>query len=81
VTTQVSAVQKTNYRSIAPGFVNRAAYDLRPLANALVTNAGSVPGVSAAGVSLKPLGQYRHVAGGSTRSVLGNIDIGAYEAL
>jgi hypothetical protein len=81
VTTQVSAVQKTNYRSIAPGFVNRAAYDLHPLANALVTNAGSDPGVAATGVSLKPIGEYKHVAGGNARPVLGALDIGAYEAL
>jgi hypothetical protein len=79
--TQVSAVQKTNYRSAAPGFVNRAAWDLRPLANALVTNAGSVPGVSATGISLKAIGQYKHVASGTARPVLGTIDIGAYEAL
>jgi hypothetical protein len=30
MTNQVNAVDKTNYRSVAPGFVNRAAYDLRP---------------------------------------------------
>jgi hypothetical protein len=81
LSTQVSAVQKTNYRSVAPGFVNRAAWDLRPLANALVTNAGSVPGVSATGISLKAVGQYKHVASGTARPVLGTIDIGAYEAL
>jgi hypothetical protein len=80
VTTQASAVQKTNYRSIAPGFVNRAAWDLRPLANALVTNAGSVPGVSATGIALKPAGQYKHVAGGVARPALGALDIGAYES-
>lgn len=80
LTTQTSAVQKTNYRSVAPGFVNRAAYDLRPLANALVTNAGSVPGVSATGISLKPVGVYKHVASGTARPVLGTIDIGAYES-
>jgi hypothetical protein len=80
LSTQVSAVQKTNYRSVAPGFVNRAAYDLRPLANTLVTNAGSTPGTSSAGVSLKPVAQYKHVASGVTRPVLGTLDIGAYEA-
>jgi hypothetical protein len=80
VTTQTSAVQKTNYRSIAPGFVNRAAWDLRPLANALVTNAGSIPGTSATGIALKPVGQYKHVAGGVARPVLGTLDIGAYES-
>ena len=80
LTTQVSAIQKTNYRSAAPGFVNRAAYDLRPLANALVTNAGSTPGVSTSGISLKPVAQYKHVASGTARPALGTIDIGAYEA-
>jgi hypothetical protein len=80
LTTQVSAVQKTNYRSIAPGFVNRAAYDLRPTANALVINAGSVVRTSATGASLKPVAEYQHVANGANRLVSGAIDIGAYEA-
>ena len=80
LSTQASAVQKTNYRAAAPGFVNRAAYDLRPLTNSLVTNAGSVPGTSSSGVSLKPVAQYKHVASGVARPALGTIDIGAYEA-
>jgi hypothetical protein len=80
MSTQTSAVQKTNYRSVSPGFVNRSAYDLRPLANPLVTNAGSVPGVSTSGISLKPTAIYKHVAAGTTRPVLGTIDIGAYES-
>jgi hypothetical protein len=77
--TQSSAVQKTNYRSIAPGFVDRVNYDLRPTSS-LVINSGSVPGSSTAGVSLKPGAVYKHVASGVTRPVLGTIDIGAYEA-
>jgi hypothetical protein len=77
--TQASAVQKTNYRSVAPGFVDRANYDLRPT-DALVINAGSVPGTSASGVGLKPGAVYKHVASGATRAVSGAIDIGAYEA-
>lgn len=80
LSTQASAVQKTNYRAVAPGFVNRAAYDLRPQANALVTNAASVPGTSRSGVSLKPVAQYKHVASGVARPVMGTLDIGAYEA-
>lgn len=80
LTTQYGAVEKTNYRAIAPGFVNRAAYDLRPTANALVINAGSVPGTSATGVSLAPTSQYKHVAMGETRAVSGALEIGAYEA-
>lgn len=77
---QVGAVEKTNYRALAPGFVNRAAWDLRPTANALVVNAGSTPGMSAAGVSLKPGAVYVHSASGATRPVTGTIDIGAYES-
>lgn len=80
LSTQTSAVQKTNYRSVSPGFVSRSAWDLRPLANALVTNAGSVPGNSSAGVSLKAVAQYKHTASGVARPVLGAFDIGAYEA-
>jgi len=80
LSTQASAVQKTNFRSVSPGFVSRSTWDLRPLANTLVTNAGSTPGTSSSGVSLKPIAQYKHTASGVTRPVLGNLDIGAYEA-
>lgn len=80
LTTQVGAVEKTNYRALAPGFVNRAAWDLRPTANGLVANAGSTPGTSATGVSLKPGAAYKHVASGSTRRTVNTIDIGAYES-
>ncbi|MFL6675131.1 MAG: hypothetical protein ACJ8LG_17805 [Massilia sp.] len=80
VTNQVNALQKTNYRSIAPGFVDRANYDLRPLANALVVNAGTAPGYSASGIPLKPGAVYKHIASGTTRPALGALDIGAYEA-
>ena len=80
LTNQVGAVEKTNYRALAPGFVNRAAWDLRPTANGLVANAGSTPGTSSAGVSLKPGAVYKHVASGSTRTTVKTIDIGAYES-
>lgn len=81
VTNQTAAIDKTNYRSAAPGFVNRAAYDLRPLAgNALVVNAGSVPGAAATGFGLKPGAVYKHRASGATRAYDGKYDIGAYEA-
>ncbi|MFN3791246.1 hypothetical protein [Massilia sp.] len=80
LTTQSGAIEKTNYRAAAPGFVNRAAYDLRPTANALVIDAGSAPGTSAAGVSLVPTAQYKHSAMSETRAVSGRLDIGAYEA-
>jgi hypothetical protein len=81
VTTQANAIDKTNYRSIAPGFVDRANYDLRPLvSNALVVNAGSVPGTAATGFGLKPGAIYKHRASGATRVNDGKYDIGAYEA-
>jgi len=75
LTNQAGAVEKTNYRALAPGFVNRAAWDLRPTANGLVANAGSNPGTT-----LKPVAVYQHVASGSTRSTVKTIDIGAYES-
>ena len=80
VSTQTGAIDKTNYRSTAPGFVNRAAYDLHPTASALVIDAASAPGKSAAGVALAPTAQYKHTASGETRPVTGQLDIGAYEA-
>lgn len=76
---QASAIDKTNYRALAPAFVNRTAYDLRPTLAGLVIDAGSDPGTSPAGVSLKPAAQYRHVAASETRPA-GSLDIGAYEA-
>ncbi|MES2318221.1 MAG: hypothetical protein V4631_12080 [Pseudomonadota bacterium] len=72
---QVNPVQMTNYRSVAPGFVNMARYDLRPTPNAMVIDAGSTP---AAG--LVPVAGYKHVALGMVRPVTGKLDIGAYEA-
>ncbi|WP_313029291.1 hypothetical protein [Massilia alkalitolerans] len=78
--TQTGAVEKTNYRAAAPAFVDRAAYDLRPTDSTLVVNAGSLPGLSAAGLDLLPTSQYRHVADGESRTLVGVLDIGAYEA-
>jgi hypothetical protein len=80
LTTQASAVQKTNYRSVAPGFVDRAHWDLHPTASALVINAATDPGKSAKGVSLLPVAQYKANASGEARPVAGVLDIGAYEA-
>jgi len=80
VTSQGSAIQKSNYRSVAAGFVNRGQFDLHPIANALVVNAGTAPGKSAAGVSLAPTAQYKHTAASESRPASGALDIGAYEA-
>jgi hypothetical protein len=77
--TQSTTIDKTNYRSASPNFVNRAAYDLHPT-SALMIDAGSAPGLSATGVSLMPVAQYKAVANGEARPVVGQIDIGAYES-
>jgi hypothetical protein len=79
MTNQGNASDKTNYRAASPAFVDRANYDLRPAANAPTINAGSAPG-SANGFALAPIAQYKHVASGETRTSVGQIDIGAYEA-
>ncbi|WP_313175487.1 hypothetical protein [Massilia sp.] len=80
ITGQASAVKKTNYQSLAPAFVNRAAYDLRlTSAASQILNAGSNPGSSAGGLALKPTASYKHTASYSSRPTLGTIDIGAYE--
>jgi hypothetical protein len=80
LTNQATALDRNNYRSAAPAFVDRANYDLRPAPGAPFINAGSTPGASAAGVSLVPTLQYKHVALKETRGSDGAIDIGAYEA-
>ena len=78
-TGQASAVLKTNFQSVAPGFINRILFDLRPLTNALVTNAGTAPGQSRSGVELAPNAQYKHTSASETRPTSGALDIGAYE--
>jgi hypothetical protein len=80
-TNQTNAIDRTNYRSVAPAFVNRAGYDLHPAPAAPFINAGSAPGNAASGQSLAPVGQYKNLATSEARKPVGSIDIGAYEAL
>lgn len=79
LTNQNSALLRTNYQGTAPGFVDRASYNLVPLASSPLRNAGSAPGKGAA-LALTPAFEYRHVADGATRATAGQIDIGAYAA-
>ncbi|MDB5963333.1 MAG: hypothetical protein JWP59_4627 [Massilia sp.] len=81
LTNQANAIEKTNYRSVAPGFVDRANYDLHPTANNLLIDAGTAPGLARSGFSLAPAFQYKHVAGGEARVISGALDIGAYEGV
>jgi hypothetical protein len=78
--TQAAAIDKSNYRSLAPAFVDRANYDLRPASGAPMIDAGTAAGVSVTGLSLTPVAQYKHRTAGETRPVSGALDIGAYEA-
>lgn len=80
ITNQPDALLKDNYRSLAPAFVNRAAYDLRPAPGASFIGGGSAPGFSPSGVVLSPVQEYLHVAGGRARAFSGRWDIGAYAA-
>lgn len=80
ITNQTNAVKATNYQALSVGFVNKAAYDLRPLASALVVNAGSAPGNAKTGETLNAAASYKHTASGINRALLGTKnDIGAYE--
>ena len=77
--TQSTAVLKNNYRAFAPDIADRSTAGLRRFASALVIDAGTDPGESAAGVALAPTGQYKDVASGEARPVAGALDLGAYE--
>jgi hypothetical protein len=78
--TQASAVKRTNYQALSVGFVNRGAYDLRPLLSSLIVDAGSAPGHSKTGESVNAEASYSHPSSGINRTVLGSrSDIGAYE--
>jgi hypothetical protein len=78
--TQASALKTANYQALAIGFVNRAAYDLRPLVTPLIVNAGARPGYAANGASLNSAASYKHTASYTDRVAINGInDIGAYE--
>jgi hypothetical protein len=80
LSSQASAVMKSNYRAFGPDVVDRTTGALRSFASALVVGAGADPGTSASGFSLTPTGQYKDVASGEDRPVAGALDIGAHEA-
>ncbi|MES2831877.1 MAG: hypothetical protein V4695_07795 [Pseudomonadota bacterium] len=80
VNTQGNAIDRNNFRSLTPSFVNRLQYNLLPGTSAPFINGGASAGQTAAGVSLTPTAHYRHPAGGEARPGNGNLDIGAYES-
>lgn len=77
ITTQGTAVQKTNYANVAPAFVNKANYDLHPAPNSPMVDGGSTVDI----VEARATEEYKHVAQTSARPTNGKIDIGAYESV
>ncbi len=76
---QASTVLDHNYIGSDALFVDAAHYDYRLLPTATsVIDAGVAPG-NGAGQSLLPTRMYVHPTAGTTRPVIGTIDIGAYE--
>ena len=81
LTNQASAIARSNYAAMEVEFVDRAGYNLVPAENPKIINAGAEPPVLPSGVPLRPVMQYKHVAGGMQRPVVGALDIGAYQAV
>jgi hypothetical protein len=79
-TNQASAIDRNNYRSLSPSFINRGGFDLHPALNAAMIDAGAAVGASSSGLSLAPTLQYRFPVGTESRPANGILDIGAYEA-
>lgn len=77
ITNQASAVQANNFSGNA-GFVNSAGYDYHLTSGSPAINAGADPGSNAT-FSLSPIFQYVHPACAEGRTLVGTIDIGAYE--
>ena len=77
---QANAIDRNNYRSLSPAFLNRGAFDLHPAGGSPMINAGAALGAAASGLSLTPTEQYKFPVGTESRPSNGIIDIGAYEA-
>jgi hypothetical protein len=77
ISTQSSAVLTTNFTT-DPMLVNRAGYDYRLATGSPCINAGSDPGMGE-GFALVPTRHYVHPLHDADRTVMGTIDIGAYE--
>ena len=77
ITSQASAVQANNFSGNA-GFVNSAGYDYHLTSTSSAINGGADPGSNGT-FSLSPVFQYVHPACAEGRTLVGTLDIGAYE--
>jgi len=77
VINQANAVQGSNFQG-DPNFVNQAGFDYHLQMSSPCGDAGEAPGMGA-GVDLTPKFHYVHPASATGRSIVDNIDIGAYE--
>ena len=77
ITNQTSAIQANNFSGNA-GFVNSAGYDYHLTSGSAAINAGADPGSNGT-FSLSPAFQYVHPACAEGRTLVGTLDIGAYE--
>ena len=60
---QTNAIDRNNYRTLSPAFLNLAAFDLHPAGGSPMINAGAAPGGASSGVSLAPTAQYKFPVG------------------
>lgn len=77
VITQANAVQGSNFQG-DPKFVNQAAFDYHLQMSSPCADTGEAPGMGA-GVDLTPKFHYVHPASATGRSLVDNMDVGAYE--
>lgn len=78
--TQGSTVDHNNLKVASYPFVDRAKDDLRPAPGSQAVDTGTAPGTTASGLSLAPAMEYVPVARSQARTVVGRLDIGAYES-
>lgn len=77
LTNQANAVLASNFQG-DPKFVNQAAYDYHLDASSPCVDNGETPGMGG-GIDLTPKYHYVHPASLVARSLVGKIDVGAYE--
>jgi len=77
LSSQAGAVLSHNFTG-NPQFVDEASYNYQLLPTSGAIDAGILPGTGA-GFSLVPTNQYAQPTSGQVRTIIGTIDIGAYE--